>query len=56
MSGRAVLATGAQGLSVQSGPLTVLQVVIMGDSAGGNLAAVVSQRLRGRLDIPALKV
>ncbi len=32
------------------------KVVIVGDSAGGNLAAVTAQHLRNRTDIPALKV
>lgn len=32
------------------------KVVVMGDSAGGNLAAVVAQRLRHRQDLPAIKL
>jgi acetyl esterase/lipase len=32
------------------------KVVLMGDSAGGNLVAVVAQRFRVRSDLPAIKV
>jgi len=32
------------------------KVAVVGDSAGGNLAAVVARRLRGMADVPALKL
>lgn len=32
------------------------KVVIMGDSAGGNLATVVAQKLRNKPNLPSLKV